>query len=116
MADFDPGQFDERAAICEYDGGMTRFAAETQAAKEQGLTRWNAIKLHQEAQDAHGRGPAVGAGDQARTLDRKRDENDVPGVQRQSEEEERPVSEREPQDGRDRGALLALRMGQGGAL
>lgn len=116
MADFDLGQFDERAAICEYDGGMTRFAAETQAAKEQGLTRWAAIKLHQEAQDAHGRGPAVGAGDQARTLDRQRDEIDLPIMQQQPEEEARPVSEREPQTGRDRGALLALRMGQGGAL
>lgn len=116
MADFDLGQFDERAAICEYEGGMTRFAAETQAAKEQGLTRWAAIKLHQEAQDAHGRGPAVGAGDQARTLDRKRDENDLPGVQQQPEEEARPLFEREPQTGWDRGALLSLRMGQGGAL
>ena len=36
-------QFLERAAIMEYDGGLSRFAAETAAAKAQGFDRWQAI-------------------------------------------------------------------------
>jgi hypothetical protein len=42
MTDFDA--MDERAAIMEYDGGMTRFEAETAAAAEHGLTRWQMMK------------------------------------------------------------------------
>lgn len=39
----DVEQFEERAAIAEYDGGLDRFEAETLAAGEQGKTRWEAI-------------------------------------------------------------------------
>ena len=35
--------FEERAAIMEFDGGMTRFQAETEAAAAQGVQRWEAI-------------------------------------------------------------------------
>lgn len=45
---FDLDAWQERAAIMEYDGGMSRFAAETEAAKLQGATRWQMIKLAQE--------------------------------------------------------------------
>lgn len=37
MTDLD--QFEERAAIMEFDGGMTRFRAETLAAQAQGKQR-----------------------------------------------------------------------------
>lgn len=33
-------QFQERAAIMEFCGGMDRFRAETAAAREQGYQRW----------------------------------------------------------------------------
>jgi hypothetical protein len=36
--------WEERAAIMEFDGGLTRFAAETEAAKRQGKTRWEIIE------------------------------------------------------------------------
>lgn len=42
MIDLDA--FEERAAIMEFDGGMTRFQAETEAAKLQGVTRWEALQ------------------------------------------------------------------------
>ena len=42
-SEFDMDAFDERAAICEYCGNETRFAADTIAASEQGLKRWEAI-------------------------------------------------------------------------
>lgn len=41
MIDID--EFEERAAIREHDGGVTRFRAETEAAKEQGHARWEVI-------------------------------------------------------------------------
>lgn len=34
----------ERAAIMEFDAGMSRFAAETAAAKAQGKTRWEVLE------------------------------------------------------------------------
>jgi hypothetical protein len=42
MMDIDA--FQERAAIVEYDGGLSRFEAETLAAKEQRLERWEALR------------------------------------------------------------------------
>ena len=58
---FDLDEFEERAAICEYDGGMTRFAAETQAASEQGIARWEAMdeirKRHSASVWDHGEAP-----------------------------------------------------------
>lgn len=41
---FDLDQWQERAAIMEFDGGLSRFAAETEAAKRQGKTRWEALE------------------------------------------------------------------------
>lgn len=110
MLDLD--QFIERAAICEFDGGMSRFAAETLAAKEQGLARWQALK---EISDADGQRVAGGHGHSAHALAGERDADDLPGMQRASEEEERPVSERDAQVGRDCSALLALRTQRGEA-
>lgn len=56
---FDLDAWAERSAIMEFDGGMTRFAAETAAARLQGLERWQAIKG---ATDANGNGNLVGCG------------------------------------------------------
>jgi hypothetical protein len=36
----DLDRFEERAAIMEFDGGLSRFQAETLAAQAQGFERW----------------------------------------------------------------------------
>lgn len=108
---FDADAWAERAAIMEFDGGMTRFAAETAAAKAQGVARWQAIR---EAENAKRSGSSGGYGHSPDPVDRKRDANDLPGMQRQPEEKNRPVPERQPEAGRDRGVLSSLR-GQHGS-
>ena len=113
---FDVDQFEERAAIAEFDGGATRFAAETMAAQEQGLARWQAVKFAKEARDAQRDGSVGGHGYQADTLAGQRDADDLPGMQRASEEEVRPMLERQPEAGRDRGSLLSLRLRGGEAV
>lgn len=107
---FDADQFSERAAICEFCGGMTRFDAETHAAKEQGIARWQALK---EMTNADGQRAAGVHGNQGHTLARQRDADGVSGVQRASQEEKRSMPEREQEAGRDSGVLLALRMDSG---
>lgn len=39
----DLDKFEERAAIMEYEGGLSRYQAETAAAKEQGKKRWEVL-------------------------------------------------------------------------
>ena len=107
---FDPDQFEERAAIAEFDGGASRFDAETLAAQEQGVPRWQALKFVKEARDAQRGGVAGGHGDQAHAMARQRDADDLPGVQCASQEENRSMPECDAQAGRDRGALLALQL------
>lgn len=46
----DVDAFEERAAIVEYDGGLSRFEAETLAAKEQCLERWEAMRYVKDSQ------------------------------------------------------------------
>ena len=43
MDKFDVDKWEERSAIMEYDGGLSRFEAETRAAREQGKSRWEAV-------------------------------------------------------------------------
>lgn len=71
---FDADAFEERAAIMEQDGGLTRFQAETQAAQSQGVNRWEAI------------GNVAGrivekARDQREAMAERGSPNDLPGVQ-----------------------------------
>ena len=56
---FDADAWAERSAIMQFDGGMTRFAAETAAARLQGVERWQAIRG---ATNANGNGNSVGCG------------------------------------------------------
>ncbi len=46
---FDVDAFEERAAIVEYDGGLSRFRAETAAAAAQGVSRHEAIEASRRA-------------------------------------------------------------------
>lgn len=124
MREFNFDQFQERAAILEYGGGLNRFSAETAAAREQGLERWQALhfameelkRAAKEGKDANGRGPAGAVGHHADALDGQRDAGALPRVQPKPQEEARPLSERQPEAGRDRGALLALRAQRGVSL
>jgi hypothetical protein len=86
----DRDQFEERAAIMEFDGGMSRFEAETQAAKAQGLTRWQAMEAIRNG-DGLGNHPA--ARDHREANDRHR-QGGLPGMQRAAAEQDRPVPER----------------------
>lgn len=100
----------ERAAIMESEAGMNRFEAETRAAERYGTTRHLMMK---EMRDADGCGLAGGHGYSARTMGGERDADDLPGMQPVAKEENGSVPERQPQAGRDRRELLALRMGGG---
>lgn len=116
MPKFDSCAFEERSAIAEFCGGLSRFEAETLAAQQQGTTRWQALKLIKDATDANGCGFAGGHGHQARSLDGQRDAGDLSRVQPKPEEENGSLSVGQPEAGRDRGALLALRMVSGEAV
>lgn len=116
MREFSPDQFAERAAIREFDAGMSRFDAETAAAQEQGMARWQALQLVKEHEDANGCGPAGADGHQPHTMGGRRDADDLPRVQPEPQEEARPVSVGQPEAGRDRGVLLALQLDERGAL
>lgn len=48
-------QFEERAAIMEFDGGLSRFQAETKAAELQGLKRWEVMNEIKRRDFAKGR-------------------------------------------------------------
>ena len=50
---FDLDAWEERSAIMEFDGGLSRFRAETAAAAAQGVTRHEAIRIRnsQQARD-----------------------------------------------------------------
>ena len=111
---FDLDQFIERAAIREYDGGQTRFAAETAAAAEQGVARWQALQIIKDQGHADRGGPAVGNGHHSDAVDGKRDADPLPGMQRGTEEKARSVPVGQPEAGRDSGALSPLR-GEHGA-
>ena len=110
---FDIDQFEERASIFEFCAGMSRFDAETIAAQAQGVARWQALKIVKDATDANGRGSAGGYGHPAHALDGQRDALPMSRVQPVAQEKDGSMLERQPQAGRDRGALLSLRMGSG---
>lgn len=94
---FDADAFEERAAIMEFDGGMSRFKAETEAARLQGVERWQALKLTKEAIDAHGERHLAGGGNTDASMAGERGAGDMPGMQPAPEEENRPMSQRDAQ-------------------
>lgn len=109
---FDREAFEERAAIAEFDGGLSRFEAETLAARAQGLTRWQAMREVENAERVENPAAArdqrqVRAGDAA---------NHLPGMQPAPEEESGPVPVGDLSAGRDRGLLSPLRMENGCSL
>lgn len=81
MLDLD--QFEERAAIMEFDGSLSRFAAESAAAREQGLERW-------EVRDAISKRHFEKTRDQRQGAERDA-AHDLPGMQRPSAQEARSL-------------------------
>lgn len=87
----DVDQFLERSAIKEFDGGMSRYQAETEAAKAQGVPRWQALKAVQDANI--GGNPRLG-GDRGQAHVRH-GSGDLSRVQPSQAEQVGPVSERD---------------------
>lgn len=81
---FDRDAFEERAALIEFDGGLSRFEAETQAAKAQGLTRWQALA---EVRNADGKRNPASGGDHGSAHVGNGSDN-LPRVQRQPQEQD----------------------------
>lgn len=76
----DTDQFEERAAIMEFEGGLSRFRAETEAARAQGVSRWEAIgNVSKRVVDQ--------AWHQREALARRECEDDMPAMQRGPEKE-----------------------------
>jgi 5'-3' exonuclease len=94
---FDVEAFEERSAIMEFDGGLSRFRAETLAAQAQGVARHVAIRISNSQQ----------ARDQRPQAKRNGSDN-LPGMQPEQAKEKRSVLERDVQGGRGAMALLAL--------
>lgn len=96
----------ERAAIMEFDGGLSRFKAETLAAEAQGATRWQMV----EALNAQRKRNSARGGYQCSAVAGQQRQNGVPGVQPDQKEENRPMPQRDTEAGRAGVALLALRV------
>ena len=86
----DVDQFEERAGIMEFMGGMSQFEAETRSAKEQGKSR-------KEMLDEIRMGHSAEQRDRGEAMARKQRAGAVPEVQRRSEEENRSVPKRHAQ-------------------
>lgn len=107
FADLD--QFEQTAAWLEYCDGMTRFQAETEAARRQGLQRWEILNAKRSGDFERG-------GDNRSEVAREQRPDAMPGMQPASQKEIGPVPECDAQAGRAGVALLALRDEQRGVL
>lgn len=105
MSDFDLDQFENTAAFLEYCDGMTRFQAETEAARRQGVARHDAIRMGHSAQARHH--GATTAGDAT---------DNLPGVQPRQAQQAGSVPIGDIQAGRDSVDVLALSVGGGRVL
>lgn len=105
---FDHDRFEERAAIMEFDGGRSRFAAETDAAAEQGLARWQALQLVKEATNANGNRHSAGSRYTDTALAGQPRTNDMPRMQRRTAKENRPMPQHYADGGRGGLVLPAL--------
>lgn len=109
---FDVDAFEERAAIMEFDAGMSRFEAEAKAAEAQGVARWQALKIVKEASNANGSRHTGGSRDTDAEMAGEQRADDLPRMQRQPQKENRPMPERDPNAGR-RGLVLPALRSQG---
>lgn len=105
-------QFLERAAIMEFDGGLSRYQSETEAAKAQGVARWKAL---QEVENAKRGGHFEQGRNLGQAVERQRADN-LPGVQPDPAQQAGPMPVGSVQAGRGDVALLALRASGRGVL
>jgi hypothetical protein len=89
----------------EFDGGLSRYQAETEAAKAQGVARWQALKAVQDANI--GGNPRLG-GDRGQAHVGN-GSGDLSRVQPTQAEQDGPVSERDVHPGRGGVVLPSLR-------
>lgn len=110
MIDLD--QFVERAAIMEFDGGLTRFQAETEAARAQGVTRWQALEglKHANGIGHSGKGGNIGS------AAIRHGSGNLPGMQPDAKEQVGPMPERVVPAGRRGLEVLALPVSGGRIL
>ncbi len=99
--------FLERAAILEFEAGLSRYQAETEAARAQGVARWQAMKA---VADANIGGNLTGGGDRG-PADARHGSRDLSRVQPAQAEQVGPVLERDVHAGRGGLEMLALRNG-----
>lgn len=116
MRDFDPCAFEERAAIAEYCGNATRLEAETLAAQQQDVTRWQALKFIKDATDANGSRHSGGGRDTDAALAGQSRADDLSRVQPQPKEEDASLPERKQDAGRPGVELPPLRAQRRGVL
>lgn len=91
--------FVERAAIKQYDGGLSRFLAETEAAAEQGHARWEMIHALRKRDSATLR--------HLGEADVRHGSHDLPAMQCRAPEEDRPLPQRDLPDRRGGLEMLA---------
>ena len=101
-------EFEERAAIIEFDGGRTRFAAETIAATFQYEERWRFMNEINKRNSQQASNPC-----QASTGNTA---NDLSGMQPCKAKQEGPMSFGNLQTGRSASDVPSLRMGYGRVL
>lgn len=87
---FDLDQFIERAAIMEFDGGLSRFQAETEAARAQGVNRWFALEALRNANSIGNFGKCRDSG----SAHVWNGSGDMPRMQPNAPEQKGPVPER----------------------
>jgi hypothetical protein len=104
MTDLEIELWEERAAIMQYDAGLSCFEAETKAADGMGRKRWELVNAQRERNSAS-------LGDRARAVEGQSRQNNVPGMQRGTAQKSRSVPERNAQAGWDRRVLSPLRLG-----
>ena len=88
---FDRDVFEGRAAIAKFEGAMNRFEAETLAASEQGLARWQALR---EIRRAELIGTAEERRHRGRAVAWRSGADDVPILQPEPAEQEGCLPER----------------------
>ena len=98
---FDLDAWEERSAIMEFEGGLSRFDAETQAARAQGVERHAAIRFRNSQRGGHNR-PAAAQRDGADNVSRVQ-------CGAQTAKPENTMPERDRQVGRGGLALSPLR-------
>lgn len=97
---FDMDQFENTAAWLEHCDGMSKFSAETEAARRQGMKRFEVMNENSKRD--------IGGCRNIGSIPERKPADNLSRVQPVSEKENGPVPKRDVSAGRDSLALLAL--------